>query len=206
MEKKYIWAGAISVLVLILLGWLYVESSKPTPGQKITSNCSDYTDFSKIDSKDADKCRVHVPLGLQVNYQSNPPVFGPHYSDWTKSGVYEQPLDDRNLVHSLEHGYVVMSYKCNLAMTPIEASGSAVATPSGNIDTQDICNQRKEQLVKVYDKKGHKKLIVAARSNIDSNFALTAWGFIDKFDNFDQKRVEDFVSGHLDNGPERTME
>ena len=60
----------------------------------------------------ADLGREHVPVGTSVEYNSNPPTSGPHYSQWTKRGVYEKEIEDGYLIHSLEHGYIVISYNC----------------------------------------------------------------------------------------------
>jgi len=47
-------------------------------------------------------------------YNSNPPTSGPHSAVWTSAGFYETEKNDRNLIHSLEHGYVVVSYNCSI--------------------------------------------------------------------------------------------
>ena len=189
MQKKLVYIGLPVILVAAFLAWLFIESSKPPLGTKI-----------------ADLGRGHVPIGEKVDYNSNPPTSGPHYEDWVRSGVYTEPKDDRNLVHSLEHGYVIMHYRCNLGKTSQEATASALATPSGKLDSQSECDQRKSQLETIYEKKGKKKLIVVVRPNLDTNFALTAWSYIDKFDNFDKASIEKFIDAHLNNGPEKTME
>lgn len=176
MKNKLIIGGTVIFLLGAFLTWLFIASSEPLPGQKM-----------------ADLGSEHVEIGTQVEYNSNPPTSGPHYADWIIAGVYEEPKDDRNLVHSLEHGYVILSYKCDLSQT--------VATPSAS-----QCNLSKNQLVKIYDKKGQKKLIVALRENLETNFALTAWTYIDKFNEFDEQRVTKFIDAHLNQGPEKTME
>ena len=175
MKKKFIIGGIVVFLLGVFLVWLFVESSKPLPGQKM-----------------ADLGRKHVPFGEKVEYNSNPPTSGPHDEDWIRTGVYEREKDDRNLIHSLEHGYVIMSYKC------LEATGSA--------SLNEGCKVKKDQLAKIYEKKGKKKLIVVPRENLETNFALTAWTYLDKFDEFDQTRIEKFIDAHRDQGPERTME
>ena len=45
-------------------------------------------------------------------YNSNPPTSGPHYAQWEKPGIYNRVLEDGKLVHSLEHGYIIISYDC----------------------------------------------------------------------------------------------
>lgn len=192
MDKKWIIGGVIIILIVIsFLVWLFVESSKPLPGTKI-----------------ADLGRGHVQIGTQVDYNSNPPTTGKHYEDWIRAGVYDEEKDDRNLVHSLEHGYVIMHYRCNLGnqSTQAEASKSAEASFSGQLDTKEACDERKNQLAKIYESKGKHKLIVVPRPNLDTNFALTAWTYLDKFNDFDASRIEKFIDTHLDMGPEHTME
>lgn len=176
MKNKLIIGGTVVFLLGAFLAWLFIASSEPLPGQKM-----------------ADLGRGHVPIGENVEYNSNPPTSGKHYEDWIRSGVYETPNDDRNLVHSLEHGYVIMSYKCDLSQT--------VATPSAS-----LCDLRKNQLAKIYEKKGKKKLIVVPKENLETNFALTAWTYLDKFNDFEEQRVTRFIDAHLNQGPEKTME
>lgn len=203
--------GAICLVVaafLVFLIWLFVESSKPLPGTKV-----------------ADLGRGHVSVGEQVDYNSNPPVSGKHYADWIRSGVYEGPKDDRNLVHSLEHGYVIMSYNCDKKVTSNkrqvtslvyargieeEASPSSTeASPSATLPDSfrsDDCHKLVDQLISIYEKKGKVRLIVVPRPNLDARIALTAWQFIDKFNDFNEQRVTRFIDAHLNQGPEKTME
>lgn len=194
MPKKFIWIGIVIILPVAFLAWLFIASSKPLPGQKV-----------------ADLGREHVPVGSKVEYNSNPPTSGKHYGEWVRAGVYEGERDDRNLVHSLEHGYIVMTYRCVIA-TPSETRGKQSSTSSSEIATgssnprNDECEERKNQLNQIYDSKGKRKLIVIPRSNLDTNFALTAWTYLDKFDEFDSKRVEKFIDSHRDQGPEKTRE
>lgn len=205
MTKRWLVIGIIILLSVLLLAWLFVESSKPLPGTKI-----------------ADLGRGHVPVGEEVVYNSNPPTSGKHYEDWIRKGVYDEPKDDRNLVHSLEHGYVIVSYNCDhkvtikkSLMTSVyahgieEATESSEATDSASLSgsfRSEECHKLVDQLISIYDKKGKIRLIVIPRPNLDSRIALTAWNYIDKFDQFDQARIEKFIDAHLNQGPEKTME
>ncbi|TSC66079.1 MAG: hypothetical protein CEO21_269 [Microgenomates group bacterium Gr01-1014_80] len=214
--NKWIWIAGGIIISAAFLAWLFIESTKPLPGQKQALECDNLADFSKLGGEDiSDKCRAHVPAGTGVNYLTNPPTMGPHYADWVRAGVYSEPKDDRNMVHSLEHGYVILSFKCKVQSAKLgEATGSGEASGSGRMDTQAECDVRKTQLEGIFNKKGKKKLIVVPRPNLDTNFALTAWQYIDKFDPSagsglsvsDMGRIEKFIDTHRDNGPEKTME
>lgn len=89
----------IGVVVLVLAGvgfWIYKEMNRPLPG----------TEF-------ADLGREHT-LDIQgFVYNSNPPTSGKHFPVWAKPGVYDRVLSDGYLIHSLEHGYIVISYRCD---------------------------------------------------------------------------------------------
>lgn len=213
MTKKYIYILLFVAAFLALLVWLFIASSKPLPGTKI-----------------ADLGRGHVPIEEAVDYNSNPPTSGKHYADWIRSSVYDKPQDDGNLVHSLEHGYVIMSYNCEKKVTSApsgarrqvtslvyahgieedEASpSSSEATSSATLPDSfksDDCHKLVDQLISIYEKKGKTRLIVIPKPNLDARIALTAWQFIDKFDAFDAKRIERFIDAHLNQGPEKTME
>ncbi len=201
------WIVIIGTVITVgaFLGWLFVESSKPLPGGKI-----------------ADEGRDHVDIGTEIKYGTNPPTSGKHYADWIRAGIYPDPKDDRNLVHSLEHGYVIMSYNCDEKISLIpqafaqESSQSAESTSSSGLSSEfqsEDCKKLVEQLTGILDKKGKKKLIVIPRPNMDSRVALTAWTYLDKFDpstsglnQTDIDRIEKFIDSHLNQGPELTVE
>ncbi len=221
--KKIIIIITLIVISIAFLVWLFIESSKPPPGTKI-----------------ADLGRGHVQMGTVVDYNSNPPTSGKHYGDWIRAGIYDEAKDDRNLVHSLEHGYVIMSYNCekkvtqsvilNLFQDPYrfriksgmtvkeayahgieeEASQSAQeSSPSAalpKVFKSEDCHKLVDQLISIYEKKGKTRLIIIPRPNLDARIAITAWNYLDKFDQFDSLRIEKFIDAHLNMGPERTME
>lgn len=205
MSNKIIIIAASVLIFGGLLVWLFMESSKPLPGEK-----------------QADLDREHIEVGKEAQYNSNPPTSGPHYEEWIKAGVYETPKDDRNLVHSLEHGYVIMSYNCDLKLSTFnfqlstvyahgieEATSGAEASDSATLTEafrSEDCHTLVDQLISIYEKKGKHKLIVVPRPNLDAKIALTAWTYLDKFNGFDEDRILKFIDTHKDNGPEKTIE
>src|SRR5258708_538317 len=54
--------------------------------------------------------RDHVPDGTRIQYNSNPPAAGKHYAQPQDAGIYTTPPADGHLVHSLEHGAVILWY------------------------------------------------------------------------------------------------
>lgn len=78
-----------------------------------------------------DMGRDHVTDISGIEYSSNPPTSGPHFPVWAKKGVYSEVLSDGYLIHSLEHGYIVISYDCGQLTAP-ETSFGFVSTVSAH--------------------------------------------------------------------------
>jgi len=93
--KKFLWPTIIIAAVIGAWFWF--------------SRGSENLHFDTIADQGAD----HVNDIAGVNYNSNPPTSGPHFPVWAKRGAYTQVLSDGYLIHSLEHGYVVISYNCD---------------------------------------------------------------------------------------------
>jgi hypothetical protein len=200
----------ISLLSILGIGFFTYNEVKPKPGTEIP-----------------DLGRGHVALGTKIDYNSNPPTSGPHFEVWTQAGVYDTPKEDRNLVHSLEHGYVIISYNCDkkqvslpgfisqvnaqqqmqVLSTQTEATvSSQEAKPLSESFKSSDCQNLKEQLKKIYDDNGPSKIIVVPRPELDTRIALTAWRYLEEFDQFDKSRIEKFISAHKNQGPEKTVE
>ena len=174
----------------------------------------------------ADQGRDHVGSVLGVEYNSSPPTSGPHYAQWTKRGVYEEPMEDGYLIHSLEHGYVVISYDCTKLISnfqfPIfkkalahegeddipegqahEASGAGEL----NKDWQsEECKQLKGRLGEFYEKNKRRRLIIVPRLDLKTKVAMTAWNRLLTMEEWDETKANEFIEAWENKGPERTME
>ena len=137
--------------------------------------------------------RIHVGLGVDVAictqaqveanqvsspmcYTSNPPTSGPHAAMSAPLRVLENPAPKENLVHSMEHGAVVVWY---------------------NTADQGVINQ----LAAIVNDRtnGRRFLVMTLYTEMEpETIALTAWTRLDKFpvDDFTPKRVEDFIAAH----------
>lgn len=109
------------ILFLALVYWLSQDLKKTSPGEILS-----------------DLGRDHISDIYGIEYNSNPPTSGKHFPVWLKKGVYNQVISDGYLIHSLEHGYVVISYNCDVNKTgdkgskfSIDAKAHEGATESG---------------------------------------------------------------------------
>lgn len=199
----------MSGVILIAVVWIVRIVLTPAPGNRM---------------KDEGREHVSVQEVENTTYNSNPPTSGQHTETWVKSGIYKAPQSEGELLHSLEHGYVVIHYNCAVhkkaeKIIPLifahedEGSGSQsadfipskIATGSA-VNESEACKTLITELESIVNKKKLFKLIVVPRPQLDTTIALTAWNYIDKFDSFDKKRIEKFIDYHRDHGPEKTME
>lgn len=128
MTKKLGIILTASFVCVGLLAWLFMASSRPLPGEKALQPGRDHKD------------------GEKLTFQFNPPTSGDHFASWITKGFYDEPRDDGNLVHSQEHGYVIIWYDCErkvVSRLPLrgptvvsEVYAHEEATPSAQPDTQ----------------------------------------------------------------------
>src|SRR3989339_1150665 len=102
MEKFLKKLGFILLFILISAGGIFMLTRKPKTVEGVET-------FSN-------QGRDHVPAGTTEEYNSNPPTSGPHYAQWEKPGIYDRVLEDGKLIHSLEHGYIIISYNCDRSL------------------------------------------------------------------------------------------
>ena len=191
------WKIGLGIAVLAGVGWFGWSVTRPVPGIRMADQGKEHVTPEKV---------------AAFTYNSNPPTSGRHLPTWVKAGEFDTPQSEGELIHSLEHGYVVISYNCNVHLSGIFnlqftifnefsmlkfqkvfAHEENAATPSANfidptISTQsavnetDGCKTLVKQLGELATKKKLWKLIVVPRPQLDTTIALTAWNYIDAFD------------------------
>jgi len=126
----------------------------------------------------------HVDTGSYVNYNSNPPTSGPHYGQSLSAGFYEDVVEDGHIVHSMEHGYVVIWYNCD------------------GVNNQ-ACDDLKSQIETIITDHNTYKLIGMDRTGgMDHLIALTSWGKLAYLDKFDEAFINDFIDANQNKSPE----
>ena len=192
------WGIIFATIALVVLGgwWFYTETSKPLPGVEVENQGRDH---------------VSQESWEKFEYNSNPPTSGPHDAVWTKAGIYNDPQGDGHLIHSLEHGYIIISHNCFAVQSASLEGEDSLATESAEAEkvaeVDENCLDFIEKLKERVEKDSW-KLILVPRPNLETEFALTAWTRIDKFNTEDANmdRVESFINALRNQGPEKTME
>lgn len=112
---------ALGVVVLIaLLGWQVYQLKQPRKGGNPSTDVpalSAVKTFSYVGGE-----HTTGP----VSYQQTPPAGGPHDPVWEDCGVYTQPLRNENVVHSLEHGTVWVTYRPGLPASDVQSLQTAL--------------------------------------------------------------------------------
>ena len=96
--------------------------------------------------------RLHLEdLSQKVKYSTKPPTSGKHYAVPAEDGAYEDPPDVKELVHTLEHGRVLIWFKKSLPA------------------------DQRAALKKYYDDDSYQLVLVPDTTGMKYAVAVTAW-------------------------------
>ncbi len=123
-----------------------------------------------------DEGRGHLQPGQTVAYQSNPPTSGWHNPEPYPAGIYGNPLDPTKLVHSLEHGYIVIYYR-NLVQDELATLTNIV---------------RNNQY----------KVILDPYANNPARVVLTAWDHKQQCAGVNEQAIRQFIAAYREQAPE----
>jgi hypothetical protein len=149
------------IVLALIIAYAIFQGTRPEPGVVTADDGSDHI-------------TGRVPIG-QTQFKpwsTDPPTSGPHWEVWYTKGIYDQAADEQ-LVHSLEHGYVIIHHNCSQAECP------------------DLFEQLKGVYFR-YDK----KVILNYRPKNDTRIILVAWTRMDKLTEFDEGRIIKFIDAY----------
>jgi hypothetical protein len=181
----------LSVLVgtgLMLLGlatylaWVNGELVGKMEGQEEGCHHSPVT--AQIPGLQREPCQSerHVAETVAVQYATDPPTSGDHYPQPLPAGCYAGPQQAERLVHSLEHGNVVIYYN------------KALLDPVALDMVQGLCQRYKGSWDGV---------LTVPRDEMAEALILTAWEHSLRLPAFDADRLSQFVDLFRGRGPER---
>jgi hypothetical protein len=133
---------------------------------------------------------ITTPEGTSKQWNTVPPSSGPHYAVPAVWGIYDEPVNQAQLVHNLEHGGVAIEY------------GDKV--PSETIPKLKTFAQRKPRgtILTPYPPLGNKVAIVAWVTP-SANEPDKGTAHIAKCTRFDDTAFEAFFDAYQFKGPER---
>ncbi|MFB6303221.1 MAG: DUF3105 domain-containing protein [Haloferacaceae archaeon] len=153
--------------------------SQPLPDRGDPSLLSDVRSFPSEGTQ-------HVERGTDVDYDTYPPTSGPHYAGTVAAGFYEETPPMGDMVHTLEHGAVVIYY--DPAVLTEDARASLRAWANAHTGTW-------------------RSVVVVphARDDPEAPYVLTAWRHLLRMNEYDAQVVRAFLAEYLGRGPEHPV-
>ncbi len=129
-----------------------------------------------------DEGRAHLQPGERATYRTDPPTSGPHSPEWVNPGFYTQEQPPERLVHSLEHGHIVIYYD--------DPGPQAIRTLQA---WARMFNGQWDGVVAV------------PRHGLGRAVILTAWTRMLRLDSFDENAAAAFIDAFRGRGPEHPV-
>ena len=174
VRRKLVTAGLLGAVVGAVALYFVVDNRRDAELRDALTSGSCEVDTEADPTLAAGQNHVQSP-----SYGVNPPAGGNHLASAAKAGVYDGTAvpSDGLLVHSLEHGYVVVWHQ------------------------PDLPAEQKKQL-EDFQSKHDEDVIVAERANLPVPFAATAWNQRLLCQEVETAPLERFFDEHVGNGPE----
>ena len=160
-------AGALVVAAVVVSSFVFAP--RPIPAATYGALDSTGAKIEGVETFDNETTHVEGP----VDYPQNPPAGGPHNPYWLNCGVYDQPQQNENAVHSLEHGAVWVTYDA--------------AKVSG-----DELDALKAQLPSTY-------VVLSPYEGLPSPIVLSAWNAQLRLDSATDPRIPQFFEEYWRN-------
>lgn len=177
------------LLALALLSGLMGSVPSPTRAETKASSPTP----SSLGKKFPDLGNLHIKrLGdPHASYNSDPPTSGPHMPGIAPWGAYDKPIPKEYQVHNLEDGGVVIQYNCPKGCPDLVKKLEGVFLKYKARAEKDMPEHDKGPVPK------YMHLILAPYPDMDTQIALTAWTRLDKFNDFDEARIDRFVEAYI---------
>lgn len=172
----WVMVGAVTIVLLLaagVFGYVYIQYVDRqdilafTPSQENPDPSKDIPGVEIVQYE----AQMHVAPDQRVAYDKTPPFGGPHDGIWADctGQVYDTPVRNENLVHSLEHGAVWIAYN------PDKIQGA----------DREALAQRVE---------GEPYTMMSPYPGMDSPISLQSWGHRLQVDNADDQRIDQFIT------------
>lgn len=173
MSNK-VFIGIITFFIVGMAG-LAIFQKKDAPPEK-----------PRLGFDQADEGRKHLEegQGQYSQYKAKIPASGPHTTQTAPWQVYDQQVPDQSVIHNMEHGGVVISYRPDL-------DSATVAKLKGLFG-------------KPYAKKEFtpSKAIVMPREGQEKPIIIASWNHLIELDSYDEQTLIDQYYKNIGKSPE----
>ena len=132
---------------------------------------------------------LHVTECSHIDYSTNPPSSGMHYSVWAAYQTYDFPVPRGYWVHALEHGAVVFTYNCpdGCADEVAQVESLIASLPSDPRCTPVGLDHQ---------------VIITPDPLLDTRWAMSSWGKTLRATCIDEAAFQEFYESNSAFGPE----
>ncbi len=163
----------VVIAVLIIgLGGLFVLTSQKQPS------------VPRPGAEQADAGREHISVGAKASYKEAIPTSGTHSVQPAGWGISETELPNESIVHSMEHGGVVISYKPDI--------DPAIKAKLSSLFQQPYSNKSFRPT----------KAIVMPREKQNAPIVLASWKRLQELQSFDERTIIEYYTRNIGNSPE----
>lgn len=177
--------GLVLVVGLGLVAYLTLFAGSGGGGATDLPNRGDQAVISQVQDEPSSG-NDHVEEGTDIDYERTPPTGGTHYFGVVEPGFYEEPQSYGLLVHSLEHGHIVVYY-----------------------DPEQLSPEAEENLQSyAQTHTGTWEGFIAVPNPEDdpeATYVLTAWEKRLTMDEYDPETVRQFTAEFIGRGPENPV-
>jgi hypothetical protein len=133
----------------------------------------------------------HLDICTEVKYATNPPSGGDHWAIWAAFKEYASPVPREIYVHDLEHGAVVLAYRCD------EACPQVV-----DMLREVIAEAASDPLCLMFPGGPASRIVLTPDPELDTTIGAAAWGATYTATCIDKASLAEFVKTVYGKGPE----
>lgn len=167
----------LGLLALILVVAGYIQITKKSPEEIEFEQDIEETSLEGKVEEFPIEGRDHVSADAEVVYKTNPPTSGSHFAQAKEWGIYDEAIDDKAAVHSLEHGGIWISYK--------------------DLNEEDV------KMLEELGKSNSQSVLVSPRSANEDNIAVASWGRMMRLGSVDRALIQKYIDTYKNQSPEK---
>ena len=180
-RRRLLVRSAVAGVLLLVVGAVaaVVISNRRASERTISQLEAGACQFDRESDEDSGQGRNHV--SASVAYRTNPPAGGNHSPSPAAPNVYREPPPDEQVVHSMEHGDIVLWHKPDAAPEVLDQLRGVADRFEGDV-------------------------LVVPRASMRTPVAATAWHRRLLCPAFERPAFDLFVRSYRDKGPEKVPE
>ena len=132
---------------------------------------------------------THMALCTHIDYPTNPPSWGPHWPQWAAFKTYTTPVPRELYVHDLEHGAIVLAYRCKSDCPDVVAFLQAAMDA---VPADPKCDGSEARA----------RLVLTPDPELEHPVAAAAWGATYTATCLDKASLAAFIAAHYGRAPE----